>query len=227
MTNYPQSVSIHKLFSKGHALTVGKGEVIIGNGTSPDGVYYIESGYVKIYTISDAGDEYVHIIYGPGEIFPLIWGYLSVEQESLFYESIAKTTLWRVSRETFNEHLKKDNDFCYDMSVQLAHQFRVYSDRIDNLEYKKADERIAYRLLFLASRFGIKTDDGIMIDAPLTHETFANSINLVRESVSRQIESFERQGILKKNGQRIVIKDVQGLASKLSRPVNPDNWSLV
>lgn len=220
MTNYVQSNLIRELFSKGQPMVFGKGDIIVGSQTESDGVYFIKTGFVKIYSISNSGDEYVHIIYSNGEIFPLAWTYLKDVLPSLFYETISECLIWRISREAFIENVRSNAELSYAFSVQLARQFQASIERINNLEYKKASERIAYRLLFLASRFGVKNRNKIIIEAPITHEILANSINLVRESVSRELEILERQGVIKMEKHRILILDVEALTSKLSDPID-------
>jgi CRP/FNR family cyclic AMP-dependent transcriptional regulator len=223
---YPQSALIHQIFTKGQPIAVGKGEVILGNESSPNGVYFINTGYVKIYTISDDGDEYLHIIYGSGEIFPMVWAYLDVEPKQLYYQSISDCVLWRISRSAFNEQLEQDHALAQAMSQQLARQFLFYADRVDNLEYKKINERVAYRLLALGSRFGYKEGTQIIIDAPITHEIFADSIKMSRESVSRALEKLEKKKIIKKINNRIHILNAEALSTTLSKPVNMDIWYL-
>lgn len=227
MANDPYSDTIRQLFSKGQPLAFGKGDVILGNEPALNGVYYINSGYVKIYSISDNGDQYIHIIYGPRDIFPLVWAYLDIQPDSLYYEAISDCVVWRLSREWFTEFATHNIKLSYALSRQLAYQFQVFSDRVDNLEYKKASERVAYRLLFLASRFGTREDGTITIDAPITHEIVANTINLARESVSREIEKLEEQHIIEQFDHRIRILDVPALVGQLSRPINLHNWNLL
>jgi CRP/FNR family transcriptional regulator len=225
MPRYPQSSIIHRLFYKGQPLVAAKGEIILGNDVTK-GVYYISTGYIKVYSISQAGEEFVHIIYGPGEIFPLVWAYLGIQPESLFYQAMSSTTLWRLSRDWFNVFITGQLEFAHAMSVQLAQQFRIYIDRVDNLEYKRASERVAYQLLFLASRFGIRANAGYVIDPVVTHDVLAGSINLARESVSRELEKLERQRIIRFQDRHILIHNVQALAAKLNRPVNLERWYL-
>lgn len=212
---------------RGQPLHVQKGEVIIGNDMMPDGVYFLDTGYVKIYSISDEGHEYLHIIYGHGDLFPLTWAYMDSQPSQLYYETISDCTLWRVSRYWFTQMARTNAAISYDLGLQLAYQFRVYSDRIDNLEYKKASDRVIYRLLFLGSRFGTKQDDSLTIDAPITHEHFANSINLARESVSRELEKLEREGLLYRSDNRLVLTDAPALAARLSKPIDHRDWSLL
>jgi CRP-like cAMP-binding protein len=226
MPKYLQSASIHRFFEQGQPLTYGKGDVIVGNHALPDKVYFIGAGFVKTYSISDDGDEYIHLISGQGEIFPLLWAYLHDIPDSLFYEAISTTTVWRVAQDVFIRHLKTDHGFCFDMSMQLANQAQIFNERVDNLEYKKAGERVIYRLLFLASRFGVRENGIITIEAPITHELFASTINLARESVSREFERLEELRLVKRVNHQICIIDFQKLSDQLSRPANFSNWKL-
>jgi CRP-like cAMP-binding protein len=227
MPKYAQDARIPKLFHNGQPLSYSKGEVILGNLSKPDGVYFIDSGYVKIYTISDEGEEYLSIIYGSGEVFPILWAYLDIEPEILFYETLSDCILWRISREWFNKAITLDVATGYAFAIQLAQQFSIFIDRVDNLEYKKASERVAYRLLFLASRFGIRdSEDQISIDAPITHQIFANSINLSRESVSREIEKLTQQDIIQSVNSHLIVKSIPALFHQLSQPSNFKNWYL-
>ena len=226
MPNYQQSDKIRRLFLHGQPISAAKGEIIIGNEDVPNGVYYINTGFIKVYSVHDNGDEYLHIIYGHGEIFPLIWGYLGVQPPSLFFETISDCVLWRLSREWFERLVKGNLGLSNAMSDQLARQFRIYSDRVDNLEYKKARERIVYRLLYLAGRFGVRNGSDVVIEAPLTHDMFAHSINLARESVSRGMEDLHSENLIENDNHYIRIKNIKALTQQLSRPVSLDDWGL-
>jgi CRP-like cAMP-binding protein len=221
-----ETMLIRRFFTMGRSQTFSKGETLLGNDQYPDGVYFISTGYVKIFSISDSGDEYLHIIYGHDEIFPLIWAFLGHTQESVFFEALEDTVTWRLPRDRFLDLIQTNPTLCFAISTQLARQFQIYTDRVDNLEYKKASERVAYRLLFLASRFGVRSGSKITIDAPLTHDTFANSVNLARETVSRQLELLQDEHIIKTLPQHFIIMDIPALVGKMSRPNNIKNWEL-
>jgi CRP-like cAMP-binding protein len=145
----------------------------------------------------------------------------------VFYESLASSVLWKVPKARFLGHIKENTSpEAYSLIEQLAEQFNVYADRVDNLQYKSASQRVVYRLLFLAGRFGKKDGNRIIIDAPITHKIIASSINLTRESVSREIEKLDDAGIISTNNGKIVIKDVKKLGEQFSEPVSIDLWGL-
>ena len=226
MAQHEETKTIRRFFTMGQPLTFGKGEIILGNDPEPDGVYFISDGYVKAFSIGDNGDEFLHLIFGHDELFPMMWAYTGESSVSSYYQALSNTVTWRISREWFTTLVSTNPTLSYALSVQMARQFQVFVDRVENLEYKKAGERVAYRLLFLASRFGIRTDEGIAIDTPITHETLANTINLTRETVSRQVEKLEKEEIVRTTPRRFVILDVPRLMSKFSRPNNIKNWGL-
>ncbi len=225
MINYPRSSFLRAFFRKGSPKFFSSGELILGIDPLPDGVYFIDTGYVKVYSIKDTGDELIHIIYGPYEQFPLAWAYLNIESD-MYYEALADTLVWRISRERFTLLATTDPIGSYELARQLAQQFQVYSSRIDNLEYKKASERVVYRILFLAARFGVRRGRDILIDMPVTHELVAKTINLARESVSRQFENLEHQRIIENIDHHIIIKDLKRLQSLLSEPSGLKFWGL-
>ncbi len=224
MPHYKQSSLIRELFLKGQPLVYAKGDVVMGNDAKPDGIYFIDTGFVKIVTISDTGEEFLREILGKGELFPVTWAYLGLEPDNLFYQAIASTTIWRLSRDTFNEFLVSSVALSHAFAQQVAQQFLTYSYRVENLEYKKAGDRVAYRLLFLAQRFGTQRGKSVTINAPLTHELVAESINLARESVSREMEKLIQQKLVKNNNHRIVINNIEVMAKRYHLEEKYINW---
>jgi CRP/FNR family cyclic AMP-dependent transcriptional regulator len=219
------SPSTSKFFKKGIPDYYKKGALILGIDPEPNGVYYIDSGFVKVYSITDGGEEFLHIIYSHGEIFPLVWAYVGIQSE-LYYEAVTDTLTWRISKEQFTSYIESNLDGSNGIAKQMALQFHIYSDRLDNLEYKKSAERVAYRLLYLAGRFGLRQGTDMVINAPITQELIASSINLARESVTREFTILEHKKIIEHSKNHIIIKDLRRLRAQLSEPTSLKYWGL-
>ncbi len=209
-------------FQNARRSTYSKGEVILDAEQRSD-VYYIESGFVKVYAINGQGELYTHIIYKSGELFPVIWAFNDSIQ-NVFYEAITPTVVRHTSKEKFLAFANESVEAAYALVVQVSQQFFVYTSRVDNLEYRSARERVVYRLLFMAYRFGVKRPDGVHIELPLTHELIASTINLVRESVSRELEKLEKKQLINCRNRYVLIYDVQKLNQELSDPLDLDVW---
>ncbi len=213
------------LFRTGRDEDYAKGEVIIQAGEKPRGVYLIEDGHVVVYSITDNGEKNIHIIYRPGEVFPLIWA-VNGNLRNVYYEALNEVSLCRLSRDTFNGAIEMDSKFAQLLLQQSVEQFRIFADRLDNLQYTGARQRVIYRLLFLAGRFGHKVEGKWVIEAPISQEIIAASINVARETASREIEKLEADGIIGYHNHHIVLKDLARMRSELGEPTSPDIWGL-
>lgn len=188
-----------------------KGEVIIRPEDEPSGIYLIEWGYVKAYSITKYGEENVLLIRGSGSVFPLIWAF-SGEHRNITYEAMEETSLWRVSKAEYHEYLAKNQDampIILDMAIEA---YRLHSERVMTLSYRTARERIVANLLVTASRFGAEQTDGsILIMAPLRQTDIAGSVNATRETTSRELNVLRKRGLIETANGRIVLKDVEKL----------------
>jgi len=182
----------------------------------PSGVFCLKEGYVKVYSITDAGDENLHIIYGPTMFFPIIWA-LTGRLRQMFYEAMDSVSVYRIDREKFLTLLDHDPKSKDAVLLRVIDMFNVYSDRVDNLEYTRSHSRIVYRLLKLAEKFGTPSKSGVLIKAPIKHYDIANSSNCSRETVSREMDKLEKKGLIRQQDHSIVICDVKKLEKELLR----------
>ena len=101
-----------------------------------------------------------------------------------------------------------------DMTVEM---YRLHSERILNLEYRTVRERIVSFLFTMSQRFSVQqTSDGLKIDVPLRHQDIASSVNASRETISRELSSLERKGLIISKQSYIYLKDVGTLKSYIS-----------
>lgn len=212
-------------FKKGRLLTYRRGEIILRAAEEPSGVYYISQGFIRVYSITDQGEENTHIIYKVGEVFPLIWAFNNFAR-NVFYESLTASRLRRLPKDDFLHLVETSHNATYSLLRQAVNQFNIFADRLDNLEYTNAFERVVYRLLYLAGRFGQKKSKIIIINAPITHQHIASSINLARETVSRAIELLELRGLISHQKRHIVLNDTEALEKLIGEPISSNLWGL-
>ena len=214
----PQDQNFAEFFSKhGRKMTFKKGEIIIRSDNPPTGVYFIEDGYVRIYSITEDGESKLHIIYKPGEIFPLVWAVRNI-RKNVYYEAMGNVTLLKVSKTAFIDFISSTKNNMNALLERMANVFNIHIDRIDNLEITKSYPRLISRLLSIARRFGqeCKETNTIIIKAPITQNDIANSIAMTRETTSREISRLEKKGLIEYKEHLIIIKSLQKLKKELS-----------
>lgn len=219
-----KSDKLKALFKGGRRRNYQKNELILRAGDEPAGVFLIESGMVKIYSLSKHDEEHVTHFFGPGDIFPMIWIFRG-QLRHVYYEALEPVTVSLVPKEDFLKLVNDDRSVMLELLEEMVQRYLRYAGRIDNLLYSDARERCAFRLLSLANRFGTKQDGRITINANITHEDLAHSINMTRETFGRAMSRLQKRDIIAYDDKRhIVIQDVEALVKTIGRDETAIMW---
>ena len=213
-----QTAELVGFFQKhGQQATYSKNDYIIKPGEPPSGIFYIAEGLVKAYDITRYGEENLLIIRKEHELFPLIWA-MTGQERQVIYRAITPTVTFSVPRPEFIQFLHRNPGVLTPLMDMAIEMYRLHSERILNLEYRSVRERVISFLLTMANRFGVKTDDGVLIAVPLRHQDIASSINATRETTSRELNAMQRDGLVGVSMSRLLLKNVPALRAYLSAP---------
>jgi len=213
-------------YRAGNILRYRKGELVLHAEDDSAFIFYLESGFIKVYSTNDRGEEYILMVYGPGELFPLLW-LPRKARRNVHYQTLAPSTVLRARTEDLEAALREDAALSFEMIELATEQHGVFIDRINNLQYKFARERLVYYLLYLARRFGNLVDGSYEIGLRISQQVLASNINLSRESVGREMDRLERKGMVYLRGGHIVLKDIPALIGELpGASVSIDWWGL-
>lgn len=206
---------LNSLFRAGTLIKYKKGEVIIRPEDKPLGVYLVESGYVKSYSISKTGQVSIRVIKKKNDILPIVWALGGVTRD-VFMETMNDVIVYRISRAEFIKFINENPDILRCLIKEMINLYSIYDIRIGSLEYRYAYDRIIAQLLLLADQFGKKHSNGeILIDLPLRHNDIADSVNATRETVSRELAKIERRKLIRYENRQIVIKSRTALEKEL------------
>lgn len=210
LTHNHQRDKIHTYFRSHTRLQYKKGEVIIRPQDEPSGIFLIEWGFVKAYTITKYGEENLLLVRGSEGVFPLIWAFTG-EHRAVTYEAMEETSLWRVSKADYLEFLDKNPDILpviLDMAIEA---YRQHSERVMTLSYRTARERIVSFLLLTATKFGVEKDNKAEILAPFRQTDIASSVNATRETTSRELSILRKKKLISTTKGKLILEDIKAL----------------
>ena len=209
-THNQQRDKLRSFFYAHTRIQYKKGEVIIRPEDDPSGVFLIEWGFVKAYSITKYGEENLLLVRGSGSVFPLLWAFTG-EHRSVSYEAMEETSLWRVGKADYLEFLEKNPDVLPIILDMALEAYRLHSERVITLSYRTARERIVSFLVVTASRFGVEKDGIVEINAPFRQTDIASSVNATRETTSRELNTLRKKDLLTNTNGHIGIKDIEKL----------------
>lgn len=214
-TEKAKEKDVDAYFNDGRILKYSKGDTIINGINEPNGVYIIKKGFVKAHTITKEGQENLLLVHDTGEFIPLIWALDGSHTEGLYYEAMSDVTVLKTSKEKLRSAMSDNKWLSQEILKQSVHIITTYSQRIQALEFRTARERIVAELLNLAEMFGKKHGKKVLIDAPITHQDLANSINMNRETASRALGLLFEEELLGQDEHLFTILDLPKLQEEL------------
>lgn len=177
--------------------------VLWSQGDVADGVYYIESGEIKVAIVSPSGREGVITLHGDGEFFGARC--LVEPRRVATVTTLTACSLVRITAAKTISMVREEPDF----AELLVRDFVLRTMRSDEAVLdqltKTSEQRLAQMLLQLA-KFRRNSDEAL-IAVPVNQAMLAEMIGTTRPRVSYFMNKFRRQGFIKYNRQGHVTVD--------------------
>ncbi len=178
-------------------------------------LFIIISGKVKIVRTDDDGGEVILSILGSGDFFGEI-AILDGLPRSATVVSIDNSELFMIHRRGFLQVVEKAPQVAISLLRELTRRLRKADEQIKSLSLKDAVGRVANVILQLADDSGkIKKGQVIIPDFPLQQD-LANMAGTSRETISRTIHQFIREGLLEQRGNSLIITNFDKFKSSYS-----------
>lgn len=175
-------------------------------------VFYIKSGYIRVFRISEEGEELTLTILKPKDFFPLSYA-INTTANAYYLEAITTLEVWKAPQDQFLTFIKSNPELFYDLTTRILVRFDGVLTRVENLLFSNANAKIAATLLMCAKGFGEEFHGNTIVKVPLTHRDIATLVGITRETTSLEMKKLEKQGFVTKSGRFIVIKDLKRLES--------------
>jgi CRP-like cAMP-binding protein len=199
-----------KLLKSGSAQNKQKGQ-LVHTFDDTEKFYYIESGYIKRYLISNEGSLGIQSIYGPGYFFPLspLFGALfgqNIIEETYYYEAMTAVQTYSLEVQTVVNTMQEDLSLYPNLLFEAWRRLQSNITQLENTSFKSAYQKIAHGIVFLAIEFGQQDEigPGITMDLPLVYQDIASILGLTRETVARAMSMLKSKGLILVDNQRYI-----------------------
>lgn len=177
--------------------TFDKNQVILLQGDTPEGVYFIEQGIVKTYTITGSGEERLVLFSTKNEDFPIGYAFGLSEYAKYFYEAFTKCVVRVIPREKYIHYLHANPEYMYKRQVRVVTLLLTTLARIDALEQSRAGDKVARTLLYMADQFGVMLRPyHTHLKIAVTQQQIADSLGITRETTSLALKKLEVQKLI-------------------------------
>jgi CRP-like cAMP-binding protein len=189
-----------------------KRDTIFSEGDASNMFYVLVSGKVKMTKMSYEGKEIIIELISPGEFFGAFAALKGFPYPANAV-AMADSTMLRIGRADLLRIIERFPNLMYMLTAHLSERVREFPDTLKSIALERVESRVSSLLLKLAQKTGIKTaDSGLQINMKLTKQDIAEMVGSTVETTIRVMSRFEKAGLIKVSGGRIVIRNKKELA---------------
>jgi CRP/FNR family transcriptional regulator len=187
-----------------------KDDYIFLEGESPEAMYVVKSGKVKVLRHSTDGKDVVLRVVGPGQMLGTVAifdgaGYPGTAQV------IEDCSLLVISRNDCLTLVGRYPVFSLAVIADMGHRLRSSAEQIRSLAVERVEQRIARVLLKLAESAGSDAPEGRVIEMPLTRQDVADMTGTTVETAIRVMSKFRRSGLIRTRRGKVVLVEISQL----------------
>ncbi len=185
-----------------------KGQILMHEGSRPNGVFCLHHGKAKIFRLGTEGKEQIIRFAKDGDLI----GYrslLSDENLSASISALEDTHACYIPKSALLHLIETNPKFSLNIMKLSCHELGQAGKIITNLAQKSVRERLAEILLLIDATFGLDEDDNLNVS--LTREEIANMVGTATESVIRLLSEFKDDDLITVKGRKIKINNKSSL----------------
>ena len=189
----------------------GAGQYVFYQGDPGHALYVIVHGRVQVVLTSDDGGTVILAVLGSGEVFgelALIDG--GPRSASVLVAEDAE--LLTVDRNTLLALLARQPMLLAALLASLGGLIRGLSDRVGDLMFLDLPQRVAKAIVHLVE--ATQADGKRVVEMPMTQGELASMVGGSRQSVNQILQRFEQRDLLRREGSRITIMDLDALRQR-------------
>jgi CRP-like cAMP-binding protein len=182
-----------------------RGDQLIKQGSFSSNVAYLRRGLAKIHIEGPYHEQIVRIAKAPTYLGLQTTFGDKINQYSVTV--IEEAEVCFIDIDTFRYLLKANHDFSYEIMLELCRNELEVFHRCANRTQKQIRGKIADVLIELSEKIYNSSNFTI----PLNQEDLGNLVDSSRESISRVLAEFDKDGIIKITGKAIQIMNKKSL----------------
>ncbi len=200
-----------KYFSKYKTKTYKSGEILINPDIIPTGIYLLEEGVVRMFSINKAGKEITVNTFRPISYFPVSLVILN-KQDKYYYQALTNITVRVSPKEKFENFLTGSKKQMLNLMQRIYRGLEGYMLRMEAILGKDAYYNTLVHLVIYGKRF-----KDMHPAFYIKQNEIAMDSGLSRETVTRQINKLKKKNLLRYDKGKLIIADLPSLENELSQ----------
>lgn len=195
--------------------TIKKDEPIYFANDPSNSIFFLKTGRVKITKYLADGSEKIIAIINPGEIFGEM-AYMDEEQRTDYAITIEPSLICAISKSDLTSFIKDNPAINLKLTKILGLKLKRFSERVEDLIFKDADQRVASFMLRYAKKNGKQVGSQLFVKPFLKHQNIGELTACSRQTVNYLLSDLRNKGIIEFDRNKLIINNIAELEKFIS-----------
>ncbi|MDP7591974.1 MAG: fumarate/nitrate reduction transcriptional regulator Fnr [Litorilituus sp.] len=188
---------------------VHKGDKIFNDGQELHSLYAIRSGTFKTFTVNEQGEEQITGFHLAGDL--LGFDAIADSEHKSFAQALETSMVCEVPYNNLDKLSNTMPKLKKQVLRLMSNEIRTDQEMLTLLNRKNAEQRVATFLVSLSDRYHARGLSATAFRLTMTRSDIGNYIGLTVETISRLLNRFHKNGLIKVDGKLITIIDIDEL----------------
>ena len=194
---------------------LNKNEPIYFANDPSTSIFFLKTGRVKIVKYSSDGKENILTLINPGEIFGEM-AFLDEKERTDFAITVEPALVCAINKDDLSEFINRTPSLNIKMTKLIGVKLKSFSERIEDLVFKDADQRVISFLLRMIDKNGKSIGEQIFVKPFLKHQDIAELAACSRQTVNYILTDLRDKNIINFDRKKLVINDLPALKNYLN-----------
>jgi CRP-like cAMP-binding protein len=183
-----------------------EGAAAFTQGTEATEFFCLLNGRLKVIQTTPDGQQVVVRHVNPGDIFGIAKAMRRPDYPATAVAIVESLALaW--SSTQWEAFIARSPTLALNALQTVGQRLQDAHTRILELSTEEVERRVAHAVLRLVRQAGRKTEEGILIDFPVTRQDIAEMTGTTLHTVSRVMTAWEAKGLVQSSRKRVVVVD--------------------
>jgi CRP-like cAMP-binding protein len=179
-------------------------------------IFMLKMGRVKISRYSNDGKEMIMAFINPGEVFGEM-SYLGEGERTDIAIAVEPSYICAINKNDFTRFIEKNPSLNLKLTRVIGLKLKSYSERIEDLVFKDAKQRVISFLIKLAEDNGKKVGDQFFVKSFLKHQDIADLTACARQTVNDVLTDLREKKIIDSDRKKLIVNDLEKLKAFLKK----------
>jgi len=188
---------------------VHKGDKIFTDGQEMHALYAIRSGTFKTFTVNEQGEEQITGFHLAGDL--LGFDAIADTEHKSFAQALETSMICEIPYNNLDKLSNTMPKLKKQVLRLMSNEIRTDQEMLTLLNRKNAEQRVATFIVSLSDRYHARGLSAAEFRLTMTRSDIGNYIGLTVETISRLLNRFHKNGLIKVDGKLISILKIDEL----------------